>query len=136
MRDMIFSVFYKCKDIEFLKLVNLLDNYIPLVFSIYSIVFKCNKYELFYKSLIHCWVMFVVFRRRHYCKALLVHFLHPSTGKKISHPCSTPYINTCWLLTNIQWRIFIRCYDEEQKKQTLQITLHSRPKKLMPANMI
>ena len=61
-RDMIFSVFYKCKDIEFLTLVNLLDNYIPLVLSIYSIVFKCNKYELFYQSLIHCWVMFVVFR--------------------------------------------------------------------------
>ena len=52
--------------------VNPLDNYIPLVLSIYSIVFKCNKYELFYKSLIHCWVMFVVFRRRHYDKALLV----------------------------------------------------------------
>ena len=61
-RDMIFSVFYKCKDIEFLTLVNPLDNYIPLVLSIYSIVFKCNKYELFYESLIHCWVMFVVFR--------------------------------------------------------------------------
>ena len=78
-RDMIFSVFYKCKDIEFLTLVNLLDNYIPLVLSIYSIVFKCNKYELFYQSLIHCWVMFVVFRRRHYNKALLVTlsaFLH------------------------------------------------------------
>ena len=71
-RDMIFSVFYKCKDIEFLTLVNPLDNYIPLVLSIYSIVFKCNKYELFYESLIHCWVMFVVFRRRHYDKALLV----------------------------------------------------------------
>ncbi len=71
-RDMILSVFYKCKDIEFLTLVNLLDNYIPLVLSIYSIVFKCNKYELFYQSLIHCWVMFVVFRRRHYNKALLV----------------------------------------------------------------
>ena len=42
MRDMILSVFYKCKDIEFLTLVNLLDNYIPLVLSIYSIVFKCN----------------------------------------------------------------------------------------------
>ena len=53
-RDMIFSVFYKCKDIEFLTLVNPLDNYIPLVLSIYSIIFKCNKYELFYESLIHC----------------------------------------------------------------------------------
>ena len=78
-RDMILSVFYKCKDIEFLTLVNLLDNYIPLVLSIYSIVFKCNKYELFCQSMLHCWVMFVVFRHRHYNNALLVTlstFLH------------------------------------------------------------
>ena len=73
-RDVIFSVFYKCKDIEFLTLVNLLDNYIPLMLSIYSIVFKCNKYELFYRSLIHCWVMFVVFHRRYYQKVLQVTF--------------------------------------------------------------
>lgn len=78
-RDMILSVFYKCKDIEFLTLVNLLDNYVPLVLSIYSIVFKCNKYELFCQSLLQCWVMFTVFKRHHYNKALLVMlstFLH------------------------------------------------------------
>ncbi len=73
-RDVIFSVFDKCKDIEYLTLVNLLDNYVPLVLSIYSIVFKCNNYiyELYCKSLFHCWIMCVVFRRRHYNKALLV----------------------------------------------------------------
>ena len=78
-RDMMLSVFHKCKDIEFLTLLNLLDNYVPLVLSIYSIVFKCNKYELFCQSVLHCWVMFVVFQRRHYNKALLIMlstFLH------------------------------------------------------------
>ena len=40
--------------------------------SIYSIAFKCNKFELFVQSLLHCWVMFVIFRRRHYDKALLI----------------------------------------------------------------
>ena len=78
-RDMILSAFCKCKDVQYLTLLNLLDNYVPLVLSIYSIIFKCNKYELFLKSLLHCWVMFVVFRRRHYNKALLVMlstFLH------------------------------------------------------------
>ena len=71
-RDMVLSVFFKCKDIEYLTLVNLLDNYVPLVLSIYSIVFKCNKYKEFSLSLLQCWVMCVVFRRRHYDKALLV----------------------------------------------------------------
>ena len=71
-RDMILSVFGKCKDTEYLTLVNLLDNYVPLVLSIYSMVFKCNSYELYCESLLHCWIMFVVFQRRHYNKALLI----------------------------------------------------------------
>ena len=71
-RDMVLSVFFKCKDIEYLTLINLLDSYVPLVLSIYSIVFKCNKYQEFSLSLLQCWVMCVVFRRRHYNKALLV----------------------------------------------------------------
>ncbi|CAB3988268.1 Hypothetical predicted protein [Paramuricea clavata] len=71
-RETVLSVFCHCKDIEFLTLVNLVDNYVPLVLSIYSVVFKCNDYGLYCKSLLHCWVMFMVFRRCHYDKALLV----------------------------------------------------------------
>ena len=78
-RDMILSVFGKCNGVEFLTLVNLLDNYVPFVLSIYLIVFKCNNYQLYCQSLLHCWVMFMVFGIRHYDKALLVTlstFLH------------------------------------------------------------
>ena len=53
-------------------LVNLIDNYVPLVLSIYSIVFKCNNYDQYYQSLLHSWIMCIVFRRRHYNKALLI----------------------------------------------------------------
>jgi hypothetical protein len=69
---MLLSVFYNCKDIEFLVLLTLLDNYVPLVLSM-------NKYELFCQSLLHCWVMFTVFKRHVYNKAVLVMlstFLH------------------------------------------------------------
>ena len=71
-RESILPVFCHCKDIEFLTFVNLVDNYVPLVLSVYSIVFKCNDYDLYCKSLLRTWVMFMVFRRRHYDKALLV----------------------------------------------------------------
>ena len=71
-RDTIMSVFPNCKDIEFLTLLNLVHNYVPLVLSIYSVVFKCNNYELYCKSLFGCWVMMMVFHRRHYDKALLI----------------------------------------------------------------
>ena len=44
-------------------LVNLIDNYVQLVLSVYSVVFKDSNYD---------WVMMMVFRRRHYDKALLI----------------------------------------------------------------
>ena len=85
-RDSILSVFCFFKDIEFLTLVNLIDNYVPLVLSIYSIVFKCNDYELYCKSLLRIWAMFMVFHRRHYDKAILVILSHFMYWKEKSHP--------------------------------------------------
>lgn len=85
-RESILSVFCHCKDTEFLTLVNLVDNYVPLVLSGYSIVFKCNDYDLCCKSLLRTWIMFMVFRRRHYDKALLVllsTFMH---WQETNHP--------------------------------------------------
>lgn len=108
-RDMILSVFGKCKGVEFLTIVNLLDNYVPMVLSIYSIVFKCNNYQLYCQSLLHCWVMFMVFGRRHYDKALLVPFPHTFTGKNTPQPCLKPFANTLSHLMSIQSRIFTRC---------------------------
>ena len=85
-RESILSIFYHSKDIEFLTLVNLVDNYIPLVLSIYSIVFKCNDYDLYCESLLRCWVMLIVFHRRHYDKALLVILSTFIYWEKNNHP--------------------------------------------------
>lgn len=85
-RDMILAVFCQCKDIEFLTLVNLLDNYIPLVLSIYSIVFKGNNLEQYCHSLLRCWVMFMIFQRRHYDKALLIALTTIKHWKDQDHP--------------------------------------------------
>ena len=85
-RESILSVFCHCKEIEFLTLVNLVDNYVPLVLSIYSIVFKCNAYDLYCKSLLRCWVMFMVFQRRHYDKALLVVLSTFTYWQENNHP--------------------------------------------------
>ena len=85
-RESILSVFCFSKDIEFLTLINLVDNYVPLVLSIYSIVFKCNDYELYCKSLLHIWATFMVFHRRHYDKAILVILSHLMYWKEKNHP--------------------------------------------------
>ena len=38
-REMVLSVSGRCTDTEYLTLFNLLDNYVPLVLSIYSIIY-------------------------------------------------------------------------------------------------
>ena len=68
-RSQVFVAFSKCKDIQYLTLLNLLDNYLPLVLSIYSVISKSGQTEQFVDSLFRCWMMFFCFRRRHYNKA-------------------------------------------------------------------
>ena len=85
-RDMVLSVFSQCKDVQYLTLLNLLDNYAPLVLSIYSIVFKCNDLELYCQSVLRCWVMLMVFGRRHHDKALLVALSMFRFWKDHAHP--------------------------------------------------
>ncbi len=44
-REVILSAFSQCKDIEYLTLINLVDNYVPVVLSIYSIVFQMQQLQ-------------------------------------------------------------------------------------------
>ncbi|XP_065071763.1 uncharacterized protein LOC135696323 [Rhopilema esculentum] len=69
-----------------LTLLNLLDNYLPLGLSIYSIIFKSGQTELFVDSIFRCWMMFFCFRRRHYNKAPLVWLSNFLYWKQIGHP--------------------------------------------------
>ena len=50
-RDAILSAFAGSKDVQFLTMLNVLDIYAPLTLSIYSVIFKANKADLFYDSM-------------------------------------------------------------------------------------
>ena len=60
------------KDAEYMTLLNLLDNYIPLVLTIYSTTFKLNNFIEYFNAVIRIWTMFVCLERHHYDKAPLV----------------------------------------------------------------
>ena len=64
--------FSKCKLMQYGILLNLLDNYLPLVLIIYAISFKENKFDEYFKAVIRVWTMFYCFHRKHYDKAPLV----------------------------------------------------------------
>ena len=50
MGDTILLVLDKSKDVQYLTLVNSLDNYVPLVLSVYSIVLKSDNYDQYSHS--------------------------------------------------------------------------------------
>ncbi|XP_028410469.1 uncharacterized protein LOC114533084 [Dendronephthya gigantea] len=71
-REQVATKFQYSKDIQYGALLNLLDNYLPLVLTIYSITFKRNNFSEYYNAMIRIWVMFLCLKRRHYNKAPLV----------------------------------------------------------------
>ena len=71
-RSAVTTTFASCRDPEYGALLNLLDNYLPLVLAIYSVVFKSNKFLEYFNSVIRVWTMFYCFNRRHYDKAPLI----------------------------------------------------------------
>ena len=85
-RDQVYVAFSKCKDLHYLTLLNLLDNYLPLSLSIYSVIFKSGNTEQYITSVMRCWVMFFCFKRHHYNKAPLVWLSNLLYWKKLNHP--------------------------------------------------
>ena len=49
-RQTVMRKFLKFKDVEYGTLYNLLDNYIPLVLSIYSIYLKLNNFSEYFRG--------------------------------------------------------------------------------------
>ena len=66
-RDAVKEKFKVCKDTEYMPLLNLLDNYIPFVFTIYS-----NNVLEYFNAMIRISAMFMSLERHHYHKAPLV----------------------------------------------------------------
>ena len=66
-------VFKDSKDnIQYGTLLNLLDNYCPLVLTSYSVLFKTSRFDEYYNSIIRVWIMMYSFCSRHYNNLLLV----------------------------------------------------------------
>lgn len=71
-RSTVVTLFSKCKQQQYAILLNLLDNYLPLVLIIYGISFKLNQFGQYFKAAVRNWTMFYYFRRKHCDKAPLI----------------------------------------------------------------
>ena len=85
-RDQALISFSQCKDIQHLTFINILDNYLPTVLSMYSIAFKSGKTMLYIDALLRVWTMVFCYKRHHYNKAPLVWLSNSLFWKKNDHP--------------------------------------------------
>ena len=87
-RDKIMPTFEKYKDTEYLTFLSLLDHNCQFVLSFCSIEFQNNYFENFFHSILRCWVMFMIFKRSRYNKALIIlltSFCHLETTGHLLH---------------------------------------------------
>ncbi len=84
-RTMTKLAFINSKDLQYTALLNLLDNYLPLVLSIYTITFKRNDFFQCRNAMVRIWVMFLCLKRRHYNKSIPsgMVVMHSTLGEKL-----------------------------------------------------
>ena len=78
----------KCKDFQFLAIINFLENYVPLVLINYAVIFRSNNNLLHVSALKRIWLMFFCFARHHYDKSPLVFLCYLVHCDKVAHPLS------------------------------------------------
>ncbi|GBC04333.1 hypothetical protein RclHR1_05620007 [Rhizophagus clarus] len=71
-RNLIINRFENIKDIEYLTMIDLLDNSLPFTLKIYTKLFKCRIYEGYLESIVKIWVLFQRLQRHNYNKAPLI----------------------------------------------------------------
>ena len=71
-RDLIHNRFGNTKDIEYLMMIDLLDNSLPLTLDIYTKLFRCGFFEGYLECIVKIWVLFQRLQRHNYNKAPLI----------------------------------------------------------------
>lgn len=85
-----------CKDPQYLLLLHLLDDVVPLVFYYYVVDFRGGDFDHWLKIMFRVMVQFIIFRRRNYDKATICHLsdllFHQRTKPQLQY-ASTRFLN-------------------------------------------
>ena len=57
----VLTTFKDCCDVRYATLINLLENYIPLVLSTYGVIFRTNSSKQYFHAMFHVWILFTAF---------------------------------------------------------------------------
>lgn len=72
-QQMVKNQFANCKDPQYLLILHLLDDVIPLVFYYYIVDFRGGDFENWFNTMFRVLIQFILYRRKNYDKATLCH---------------------------------------------------------------
>ena len=84
LRSRVLNLFKLCKDLEFVCLLHLFEEVLPLLFFHYPVVFRSSNLENYLNIMRRFAVLFTCWRRRHYDKSTLL-LLSDTAHQKVSY---------------------------------------------------
>ena len=70
-REIVLETFKLCKDVEFVMILHLLDEILPLLFYHYTVVFRSGDFENYLTIMHRFLILYICWQRRHYDKSTL-----------------------------------------------------------------
>ena len=110
-RDQVITKFQNSKDIQYGILVSLLENYTPLILTIYTITFKRNNFKEYFNTMIRIWVMLPSLLP--WCGCLTL-----PTGKASAMRFLNYFQFGLHFFMNIHWKIPTVSYEPKHCRQT------------------
>lgn len=99
-REMVLKKFKLCKDVEFVMMLHLLDEILPLLFYHYNVVFRGGDFNNYVTIMHRFLILFICWQRRHYDKSTLS-MLCDTQHQKEFFPISILY--TIYYSTKQNW---------------------------------
>ena len=70
-REKVLRKFCMCKDLEFVCILHILEEVIPLVFFHYTVIFRSGALDSYFSVMFRFLLLFIIWERRHYDKSTL-----------------------------------------------------------------
>ncbi|EXX61326.1 hypothetical protein GLOIN_2v1563027 [Rhizophagus irregularis DAOM 181602=DAOM 197198] len=97
---------------------DLLDNLIPAILNIYTVLFRNNKFDEYVDTIFHLWCMMRRFQRHNYDKILLAFLFDVYYWQSINHPIIKTLKNN---LISMLLKILTVFYEDIPQQKFLQV---------------
>lgn len=143
-REKVLRKFRMCKDLEFVCILHILEEVIPLVFFHYTVIFRSGALDSYFSVMFRFLLLFIIWERRHYDKStlsMLSDLLHQKLNFPQYYARKESFLTL--FLTEIKveiWHSLLRSrtqphHQASEIQETAQLLMGSRTGKALEENL-